>query len=99
MKMYRGDLKPDLTITCTDDEAPVNLTTATAIRVIGVRNGTVVFDRAGTGTAEGVVTMAWQAEDTATAGHIQVEAEVMWPGNKPQTFRPAGVVEIVPDLG
>lgn len=98
MRMYRGDLKPDLTITCSDDGQPVDLTTAVGVRVIGVRGSIVAFDRTVTGGADGVVTMEWQAEDTATPGRLLVEVEVMWPGSKPQTFRPASnAVDIVAD--
>lgn len=99
MKMYRGDLKPDLVISCTDDGEPVDLTTAVTVRVIGVRNGVTVFDRAVTGTADGKVTMEWQAADTAETGRILVEAEVTWPGDKPQTFRPGEAVDVVADYG
>lgn len=95
--MYRGDLKPDLEITLTDDRTPVNLTTAASIRVIGTRNGTVAFDRAATGNTAGVIVMPWQTGDTSTVGRISVEVEVTWPGAKPQTFRPTSVVDILTD--
>lgn len=99
MKMYRGDLKPDLQVNCTDDGVPVDLTTANSIRIIGMRGGTELFDRTVTGTSGGVVTMEWEAADTSETGRISVEVEVTWPGSKPQTFRPASVVEVVPDFG
>ncbi|MGI8682027.1 MAG: hypothetical protein ACR2JO_07845 [Mycobacteriales bacterium] len=97
MRMFRGDLLPDLQITCTDNDAPVDLTTATGIRVIGVTAGKVLFDRAVTGTASGLVTMVWETADTAAPGRVAVEVEVTWPGVRPQTFRPAQVVDIVAD--
>ena len=84
--LKRGDLTPNLSITLTDDDEPVNLTSATDIRLIGTRRGVVVFDRSLSGSAQGVVTMPWQAGDTDDLGVILVEAEVMWPGDKPQTF-------------
>lgn len=101
MTMYVGDLEPGLELTCMDNRTPVNLTGATAVRVIGAINGVVIFDRAATsfaGTA-GVVTMAWQAGDTDTVGLMNIEAEVMWPSSRPQTFRAVRGVQILEDLG
>lgn len=99
MRIYRGDLKPDLVITCLDGDAPVDLTVATSVSVIGVRDGVVLFNRAATSsTALGVVTMLWQSGDTNLAGVIEVEVQVTWSGAKPQTFRPPDVVTVAPDL-
>lgn len=97
MKLYRNDLKPDLVVTLTDGGTPINLTTATSVRVIGVKSGATLFNRTTTGTSAGVVTMPWEVGDTDEAGRIYVEVEVTWPGNKPQTFRPHEVVDIVAD--
>lgn len=61
----------------------------------------IVFDRVPTFVVVGatsVVAMQWEAGDTATIGRIDVEVEVMWPGNKPQTFRPATGVTIAEDF-
>lgn len=102
MRIYRGDLKPDLHITLYDGDTPVDLTTAAAVKVIGVRDGQPAFTHTVTGAgADGVVTMPWQTDDTAVAGTIKVEVEVTWPGGggKPQTFRPDDVVQVDPDLG
>jgi hypothetical protein len=99
VRIYRGDLKPDLTITCTSDGNAVDLTTATSIRIIGVRDGTTLFDRTVTGTDQGVITMQWETTDTTDTGRIHVEAEVTWPGGKPQTFRPQEAIDVVPDYG
>ncbi len=108
MRIKRGDLLPVLTATLTDTPAggvaaPINLTTATGIRVIGRRAGvaTNLFDRTVTGTAAGVVTMPWQAADTAIAGRLWVEIEVTWPGSKPQTFPARGqlAVDVYDDFG
>lgn len=97
MKMYRGDLKPDLVITLMDGDAPIDLSAATSVSVVGVRDGASLFDRAATSaTSAGVVTMAWQAADTNTAGAIEIEVEVVWPGGKTQTFRPRSMVTIAP---
>ena len=98
MKLYRGDLKPDLVITLTDGDQPVDLSAATSVRIIGMRGSTLAFDRTPTSTEGGVVTMEWLPEDTETTGRITVEVEVTWPGAKPQTFRPASnAVDVVAD--
>lgn len=107
MRLFRNDLLPALEVTCanynpvTKVSTPVDLTTATSVKVIGVRDdGTSVFSRAATSaTALGVVTMNWQSGDTTTVGNIRVEVEVTWPGSKPQTFRPSELVEVVADYG
>lgn len=106
MRIYQHDLLPALEVTCeevdpvTKARSVVDLTTATSVKVIGVKDGAVLFNRAATSsTALGVVTMAWQSGDTATSGTIAVEVEVTWPGNKPQTFRPTSLVEVVADYG
>ena len=110
-RMYKGDLKPDYSVALVDvaeddTETPIDLSTATSVRVVGVHidteTGTVtpVFDRAAdTYTAGGVVTMAWQAGDTDQVGFIYTEVEIMWPGNKPQTIRPPEVIDVRDDYG
>lgn len=98
MKMFRGDLKPDLTIDLTDGDTPVDLSTATSVRIIGMRGSELAFDRTPTSMTDGTVTMEWQTADTATTGRILVEVEVTWPGTKPQTFRPvSNAVDIAAD--
>lgn len=102
MNMKKGDLKPSLSITCTSDGAVVDLTTATSITVVARREGasTVLFSRAATGDAQGVVTMAWEAGDTDTEGRINIEVLVTWPGSLPQRFPATSYlsVDIQPNL-
>lgn len=101
MRMYTGDLKPDLQVTCSADE-PVDLDDAVSVRIIGRRDDTIVFDSTpDTQTVVGdttVVTRLWQAGDTAETGLIQIEVEATWPGNKKQTFRANGGVDIHRDF-
>lgn len=102
MRIYRGDLEPDLRLTLTDGDAGprVDLTGATSVKVIGVRDGAIVLNREATErTADGVVRLEWEAADTATPGAITIEVQVTWPGDRAQTFRPDGVVIVAPDLG
>jgi hypothetical protein len=88
MRIKKGDLKPDLVITCTSDGAVVDLTTATTVQVVCRREGaaSVLFTRTATGNASGVVTYTWQAGDTDTVGRLLFEVLVTWSGAKPQRF-------------
>ena len=103
--LYAGDLEPSLRVTLSDKNADVDVTDATAVRVIGRRDGTVAFTRTGTdltlehADGKSVVTMPWKTGDTATPGRIEIEIEVEWPGQRPQTFRPTNDVRVVDDLG
>lgn len=102
MTMYTGDLEPALEVTLSAAD-PVDVTTATAVKIIGTRDGeTAVFTRAPTTTTvvgdTSVVTMAWVDGDTDDPGRIYIEVEVQWPGVRPQTFR-AGAVDIKTDYG
>ena len=103
----RGDRKPDLTLTVTNAGAPVDLTSASAVRLlIRAKNdrsgGAPYLDVALAGRpANGVLTYAWGASDTATAGSYDVEVEVTWPGSLKQTFPGGayGALLILADLG
>ena len=100
--MKRGDTIPQLSITCSDNGAIVDLSTATTIKIIASMNNVPVFARTTTGSSEGIVTMDWQPADTAVPGMLELEVEVTWP--QPfavQTFPADGVlrVNIEPDLG
>ena len=100
LTMKQFDVLPPISISCTIDGAPVDLTTATAIRVIGSRNGAQAFSylspyRSG----GGIVTAAWQAADTAVAGMIALEVEVTWPGGGITTFPAHGALLINVERG
>lgn len=101
MIMYTGDLLPDLEITLSSADG-VSADDADSVRVLGRRDGELVFDRAPSsidqaGSAS-KVTMQWEPADTAEPGLIEVEVEVTWPGAKPQTFRANTYVEIREDF-
>lgn len=102
MNIKRGDLEPDLTITCTSNGSAVDLTAATSIQVVVRAEGasTPLFTRTATGNASGVVTMPWTAGDTDTVGRLLVEVLVTWPGSKPQRFPATSYlpVDVVPNL-
>lgn len=99
LEMRRGDLKPDLIVDLTDNDEPMDLSAATAVSIIAVRNGTQLFKREATSYSTGMATLEWEVGDTASPGTLTVEVEVIWPGPKPQTIRPNGVVKVLPDLG
>lgn len=90
---------------------PVDLSTALEVRVIALlvqgtgnaQTTTLLFDRRVTDIQDtwetGRVFMEWQPPDTAQLGLISTEIEVMWDGEKPQTFRPPELVQIIEDFG
>ncbi len=102
VKIKRGDRRPGVTITCTDAGAPVDLTLASELRLIGVLDGTKIIDRAVVGSVDGkVVIDKWEVSDTEDPGILQLEVEAIWSDGTPQTF-PGNTyleVEIIPDLG
>lgn len=113
-RMYTGDLKPDYVVELSDVDpdgavTDVDLSAALSVRVIGVLTipnidpalTTVapLFDRVASSATGNVVTMFWEVADTAVAGLISTEVEVMWPGSKPQTFRPPELVQVLEDFG
>lgn len=100
--MFTGDLKPDLSITLSADSA-VDARDALSIRVIGTRGATILFDRpiqpadvTFTG-GKSYFVMEWQAGDTDRPGLINGQVEVMWPGDKPQTFPFNTTIEVTRD--
>jgi hypothetical protein len=102
VRMYTGDLEPDLKVTLSSATEAVDITTASSVRIIGRRGLDIIFDRAPTDTIidgdTSVVTMEWGAGDTDERGRIQIEVEVTWPGTRPQTFRADGGVDILTDF-
>jgi hypothetical protein len=92
-KIKRGDLLPTWSATLLDGVTPIDLTTATTVRVLGVMNGTLLIDREATSTnSVGRVTMDWIAGDTDLAGTIYFEVEVTWTGGGIQTFPAQGQI-------
>jgi hypothetical protein len=102
VRIKRGDKLPALVVDCTNDGVPVNLTSATGVRVIAKRGLTVVFiDTAPVrDNVNGIVTHAWAGTETDLPGRLMCEVEVTWPTAKPQTFPAFGAlpVDIEDDL-
>lgn len=83
---------------------PVDLTTATQIRVIAADDATraVLFSRTITGNDLGHVELNWQTGDTNTAWQIMdIEFEVTTPDGKIRTYPPDDYIRVyvVGDLG
>jgi len=97
--LYVGDLLPALALTVTVDGVVVDFTAASSVVLTARLDDTLLFANraATTATALGVVTMAWQAADTDTAGLVTVEIIATFSG-KPQTFRPEQQIRILPRL-
>lgn len=105
----RGDTRPLLDATLSDDDGPVDLTGAT-VRLV-VRRATPRCGEVGAlllkreceiiDAAAGKVRYAWQPDDTATVGSYAAEFEVAFVGGGLWTFPSAGYVAIIitPDLG
>lgn len=103
MMMKKGDLKPDLSITCTSNNVGVDLTTATSVQIVCRREGaaSALFTRtATTANASGVATMLWQAGDTDTPGRLLFEVLATFSGSKPERYPPVSYlpVDIVANL-
>jgi hypothetical protein len=112
--MKRNDLLPDLRVRLCDTNNPtgVDLTLATEVRVLAYGHGAVKIDQEMTVADQedpallGVVSYQWQAEDTDTIGDYDLEFQVMWPGDRPQTWPVAEsvaasylVLRVLKDLG
>lgn len=87
------DTSPPLAITLANGTTALDLT-ATSVKVVGNMFGAVVFARTAPGSSAGVVTMPWQAPDTAVPGKMNVEVHVTWPNGTVQTFPPRGYLTV-----
>ena len=107
MDIFRHDLEPPLQVDLTrqdpetEEWVPVDLSDASSVRVIftGVLAKAATVSLTDEQKAAGLVEYAWVQGDTEAVGSIKVEVEVMWPGNRPQTFQPKDVVKVKADRG
>lgn len=97
--MKLGDLEPDLVVAVTRDHpddvesgrlprrrVPLPLDSADEVRMVGYMDKAILFDRVVPGTADGVLTMAWQTGDTDEMGTIKLRVYVIWPTGRPQSI-------------
>lgn len=95
------DLRPVLRIRLLDGITPVNLTTASEVRLLlknratGLKVNAVMtkLNQADAATV-GFVEYTWLPGDTNTLGTFQGEIQVLWAGGQPQTFPAKGYFTI-----
>lgn len=114
-RIKRGDRAPALRLQLLDATTPVNLTSATAVRLLLANDaGALVVDEAmavdsgqgdvpapGATTGRGWCQYAWQVGDTDVAAVLRLEVEVTWADGTKQTFPPdsTALVYVSADLG
>lgn len=98
IKQY--DLLPDLILTVADDDVPVNLSAASSAKLI-VSNRSGILIEAAVEIEDqddedlvGKVRYIWQPGDTDTVGTYNMEVEVMWAGERPETFPAKGYLKL-----
>ena len=103
-QIKRGDLEPPLVIDISGSTGDLN--GVVSWRIIGKIGALTVFVDAAPGEVinsptSATLTHEWVAGETDVVGEMQVEAEAMWPDDRPQTFKPCGynIVQICQDLG
>lgn len=87
------DLEPPLVVTILDSGLAVDLTTVVSARLmmrnlaagLKVNRAMTILDQTDPDNL-GKVKLDWQGLDTDTVGDFNAEIEIMWPGNRPQTF-------------
>lgn len=100
------DLLPPYEAVLSDNGVPVDLTTATEVRLLTADKTGLILNVLMTKdpdqvTNPGKVTYFWQSGDTAVAGSYKAEIQVIWPGTLPQTFPADGYLQLTikKDLG
>lgn len=96
------DNYPDLVLTLSDQNGPINLTSATGVKLI-LKFGTTSIIGAMTKTdaANGVVTYTWGEGSTDLAGTYRGEVEITWATGKIETVPNDAYFEVIimADLG
>jgi hypothetical protein len=102
-EIKRNDRRPRFRVQLTANGVPVDLTTASAARIIMKSGSTVKLNKVSMtfiDRAAGIVEYAWAAADTSTSGSYNVEVEIDWGSSDFQTFPTTGyfIVTINDDL-
>lgn len=103
----QGDLRPNLPFQIfeADEVTPLDLTTATSVSIVVRKKGdTVVLFKDTcdlTNAAQGLGVYDWKVGDTAEAGQMEYEFEILWQDGSPQTVPVDRYLEmtIVDDIG
>jgi hypothetical protein len=98
----RGNLKPDLQISITDDSETSSFMglAASAYTITGEMDGVVVFSGIPTGVAlsnnnfTATLTRPWTAGETDEVGRLWLSVEVEWSSGKKQTFPDSGPLRL-----
>lgn len=101
LQIPRGDTKA-ATITLRDgpNGAPVDLTSATTIRIVS--DGAVeINETTAQRPANGVLTRAWDPTETDNLGVIRLRVIVTWPSGEIQSFPGSGplIAQVQPNQG
>lgn len=98
IKQY--DLLPDLVLTVADDGTAVDLSAASSVKlIVSNRSGIKIESELDIEDQEdenllGMVRYIWQVGDTDTVGTFNMEVEVMWAGQRPETFPAKGYLKL-----
>jgi hypothetical protein len=93
VRLKQGDRQPPLVMDLSGNPVP-NLATATAVRVLGWRDGVNVITDAAPTVSGLTVTHNWVAPETDTLGRIWFEVDVTDASGKHQTFPALGQVAV-----
>jgi hypothetical protein len=85
----RGDRRPILEATLTDEDGPIDLTSAASVKLL-LKSGATTVDGACVvvSAVAGTVSYTWGATDTLIVGAYDAEFEITWS---------TGIVETVPN--
>lgn len=101
----RGDTWPPIDAVLSDDDGPIDLTSATTVKIIFKTPGAGSTTFNGTCTItdalSGAVRYVWGPTDTATVNTYNVEYEITWTDSTKTTIPTIGykTVEVLQDLG
>lgn len=85
----RGDRRPIMEMTLTDEDGPINLTGAVSVLLLMKFGATLVSGACNViSPTTGEITYTWAAGNTATVGDYDAEIEITWA---------TGIVETVPN--
>jgi hypothetical protein len=104
MRIYVGDLEPDLQVTIKDQDLSVDAS-GVPVTLVGTIDGDQIFSRSpdnrtyvppsGNDLGYTVLDMNWREGDTDRAGRMKIVVVVEWPGQPdPQTIEPLRTVRI-----
>lgn len=96
----RFDLLPDMVLTVADNDVPVDLSLAGSAKLIVSNRSGIKIEASLTIEDQeeedkiGQVRYVWQEGDTDTVGSFNMEVEVMWAGQRPETFPSKGYLKL-----